>query len=237
VFTAAPEFLVLSGREEIGQVGDDVLLADVEGPRVLLLAGRTWQVNHIDWKRRRCFVEPSDLPGRARWGGGDQGLSFAITRGMRDVLLGTDPVGVTLTRRAQAALGDLREHHGSHVTDNGTVISRSSSGEIHWWTWAGSAANRTLHASLPTVVDRRQRIGDQAIRLFSDMSVTDIKTALAKPIEGRVAEVNDNAVAGLKFASALPEDLARATVAERLVDKSGMQEVLLESRSFIGNAK
>ncbi|WNV90385.1 DEAD/DEAH box helicase [Umezawaea sp. Da 62-37] len=236
VFTAAPEFLVLSGREEIGQVGDDVLLADVEGPRVLLLAGRTWLVNHIDWKRRRCFVEPSDLPGRARWGGGEQGLSFAITRGMRDVLLGTDPAGVTLTRRAQTALGDLRKHHGSHVTDNGTVISRSSNGEIHWWTWAGSAANRTLHASLTTVVDRRQRIGDQAVRLFSDMSVTDIKTELSKPTEGRVPEVNDNAIAGLKFASALPEDLARETVAERLVDKSGMQEVLLESRSFIDNA-
>ena len=68
VFTAAPEF---------------VLLADAGGAaRVLLLAGRAWLVTYIDWKRRCCFVEPTDLPGRARRGGLAGGMSFEITRGM-----------------------------------------------------------------------------------------------------------------------------------------------------------
>ena len=67
-FTAAPEFVVLAGRDEIGSVGDDVLLADTAGrARVLLLAGRAWLVTSVDWKRRRCFVEATDLPGRAKW--------------------------------------------------------------------------------------------------------------------------------------------------------------------------
>lgn len=233
VFTAAPEFLVLFGREEIGQIGDDALLVEVEGPRVLLLAGRAWRVNHIDWKRRRCFVEPSDLPGRARWGGGDRGLSFAITRGMRTVLLGSSPDGVALTRRAEAALGELHEEHGSHVVADGTVISRSPKGEMLWWTWAGSAANRTLHASLPDLVDQRQRVGDHSIRLYPDMSFGDVKDALTGQLTEKMPEVNNSAVEGLKFASALPDELARATVAERLADFSSMRAVLGEPRTFV----
>ncbi|MBP2334561.1 ATP-dependent Lhr-like helicase [Saccharothrix coeruleofusca] len=233
VFTAAPEFLVLFGREEIGQVGDEALLVEVEGPRVLLLGGRTWQVTHVDWPRRRCYVEPSDLPGRARWGGGSGGLSFAITRGMREVLLGADPPGVVLTRRARTALADLREHHSGHVAADGTLVVRSPNGDLHWWTWAGAATNRTLHASLPGVVDRRQRIDDRAVRLFPDLKHKEITSALAGPVEIRLPEVNDSAVAGLKFAAALPEPLARATVAERLVDHDGVRHVLTEQRRHV----
>jgi hypothetical protein len=64
-FTAPPEFTVLHGREEVGRV-DPVLLIDrVEGPRLLLLGGRSWRVTWTDWKRRRCFVE-SFLEGGGR---------------------------------------------------------------------------------------------------------------------------------------------------------------------------
>ena len=37
------------------------------GPRRLLLGGRSWQVTYVDWQRRRCFVEPVDSGGKARW--------------------------------------------------------------------------------------------------------------------------------------------------------------------------
>src|SRR6202035_3438612 len=81
------------------------------------------QVNHTDWQRRRCYVEPSGLPGLARWGGNGNGLSFAVTRGMRAVLLGAAAEGVTLTRRAVRALDHLRDHHSCHTAADGTVIS------------------------------------------------------------------------------------------------------------------
>lgn len=67
VFTAAPEFTVLSGRNEIGTTDPALLTEKVAGPRRLLLAGRSWQVTYIDWSRRRCFVEPVDGGGKARW--------------------------------------------------------------------------------------------------------------------------------------------------------------------------
>lgn len=238
VFTAAPEFTVIAGRDEVGSVGDDALLADALGaPRVLLLAGRAWLVTYVDWRRRRCYVEPTDLPGRARWGGHGAGLSFEISRGMRNVLLGADPAGVGLSKRATAVLADLRQVHRSHVDENGTVVQRSASGDVHWWTWAGTAANRTLHASLD-IVDPRQRIGDRVLRLRSD---ADLRDAAAQLRGSRVAEltepaVDESALRGLKFSAALPAALATATIARRLGDAGSATNVLREDRVLSSEA-
>ncbi len=234
VFTAAPEFLVFAGREEIGSVGDEALLADTAGaPRVLLLAGRAWLVTHVDWKRRRCHVETTDLPGRAKWDGQAGGLSFEITRGMRAVLLGADPPGVQLSKRAAAMLADLRGHHGGHVDADATVLRRSADGDVHWWTWAGSAVNRTLHASLD-VVDPRQRIGDQQLRLRHGTELRDAAAQL-RGYDGpdlRGPAVDSHALRGLKFSAALPPDLAARTVSNRLSDVNGASFVIHEPRSL-----
>ena len=66
-FTAMPQFTVLNGRVEIGRTDPALLTANVDGPRLLLLAGHSWRVTWIDWKRRRCFVDPADGGGKARW--------------------------------------------------------------------------------------------------------------------------------------------------------------------------
>lgn len=236
VFTAAPEFTVLAGRVEVGSVGDDVLLADTGGsPRVLLLAGRAWLVTHVDWKRRRCFVEPTDLAGRARWSGNGAGLSFEVSRGMRDVLLGADPAGVRMSRRATAALAELREAHTSHVTADGTVLHREANGDVHWWTWAGSAANRTLHASLGELVDPVQRIGDESVRFGHriDLQAAARRLSQVDHLALRSPPVDERALAGLKFSSALPVELARSTVAERIGDKHAAAAVLAEQQLML----
>lgn len=233
VFTAAPEFVVLAGRDEIGSVGDDVLLADTEGgARVLLLAGRAWLVTHIDWARRRCFVESTDLPGRAKWSGTGGGLSFAVTRGMRDVLLGANPPGVKLSRRASAGLSELRQHHSGHVADGATVLRQSVDGEVRWWTWAGAAANRSLQAMLEEIVDPRQRVGDQSVRLRQHDDLRSIADAVNRIDTGAAVlpSVSSSAVSGLKFSSALPPELAVATVGERLGDTRAAGSVLAELR-------
>ena len=109
VFTAPPQFNVLSGRQEVGRTDPMLLTEKVAGPRLLLLGGRSWLVTWVDWKRRRCFVEPADSGGKARWlTPGVSGASFALTRAVREVLLGADPA-VLLTRRAERVLADIRE--------------------------------------------------------------------------------------------------------------------------------
>ena len=67
VFTAPPQFTVLAGRQEIGRTDPMLLTEKTDGPRLLLLGGRSWRVTWTDWKRRRCYVEPAEGGGKARW--------------------------------------------------------------------------------------------------------------------------------------------------------------------------
>ncbi|WP_371665723.1 DEAD/DEAH box helicase [Streptomyces sp. NBC_01241] len=221
-FTAPPEFTVLAGRTEIGTTDPAVLTEERPGPRRLLLAGRSWQVTFIDWARRRAFVEPVEDGGIAKWQGSEaRGLSYDLTRAMRDVLLGTDP-DVRLTRRASAALAELRMDRAPHeVHPAGTLLVRDADA-TRWWTWAGYRANATLAASLGNFADPIQRPTDTHVRLRQDLAPDDWKTARAElPDSLTLPTVDPRAVRGLKFSAALPPRLATTTLAERLADLDG----------------
>ncbi|GGL87784.1 ATP-dependent helicase [Streptomyces fumigatiscleroticus] len=234
-FTAPPQFTVLAGRMEIGQTDPSVLTEDRPGPRRLLLAGRSWQVTFIDWGRRRVFVEPADSGGIAKWTSGSVlGLSHALTRSMREVLLGADPP-VSLTRRAEVCLAEWREDDAPDmVRPDGTLICRMGD-DVRWWTWAGHRANATLAAALPTVTDPVQRPTDCYLRLREDLTyemwcaARDTAAADASLV---LPDVDRRAVHGLKFSAALPQHLAVATVAARLADFDGARAVLRDSVLF-----
>ncbi|MET8664435.1 DEAD/DEAH box helicase [Streptomyces tendae] len=235
VFIAAPEFTVLSGRTEIGTTDPALLTEQVIGPRRLLLAGRSWQVTYIDWSRRRCFVEPAESGGRARWGGVGlaRATSYELTRAAREVLLGaTPPVG--LTRRAEGALARARNEGAEVVHHDGTVIVRGGRDtNVRWWTWAGYRANATLAASLSTIADPLQRPTDTYVRLREDITPQDWKRA-ASDAAGHLClpEVDPRALAGLKFNAALPPRLAEATLAARMADLDGAAATLHEAVKF-----
>ncbi|MFE0424199.1 DEAD/DEAH box helicase [Streptomyces sp. NPDC058953] len=232
-FTAPPQFTVLSGRTEIGHTDPSVLTEERPGPRRLLLGGRSWQVTYIDWSRKRVFVEPVDGGGVAKWmNGGVTGLSYPLTRAMRQVLLGTDPP-VSLTRRAAACLAEQRETDAPDtVHPGGTLITRVGS-DVRWWTWAGYRANATLAATLPSIADPLQRPTDCWLRLRENLSRADWHAARGEVGENLVLpDVDRRAVRGLKFSAALPERIAVATVAARLADFEGARSVLGESVRF-----
>jgi ATP-dependent helicase Lhr and Lhr-like helicase len=233
-FTAMPQFTVLNGRAEIGRTDPALLTAKIDGPRLLLLAGHSWQVSWIDWKRRRCFVEPADGGGKARWiFPGTGGSSFALCRAIRDVLLGADPAA-RLTRRAQAALTEAREAAQDLVHPGGTVISRETYGDVRWWTWAGWRANATLIATLGDIADTAQRVEEFFVRLRANATPQSWKAALLD-IEERLClpAVDDKALDGLKFSVALPRHLAEATLAARLADLEGARIALAEEHRFL----
>jgi ATP-dependent Lhr-like helicase len=239
-FTAPPQFTVLAGRQEIGQTDTSVLTEHREGPRLLLLGGRSWRVNFIDWTRKRVFVEPADSGGIAKWtSGGISGLSFELTRAMRDVLLGDDPP-VSLTRRAQGCLAEWREDEApSIVHPGGTLVTRAGD-DVRWWTWAGYRANATLAATLPSIADPVQRPTDFYVRLREDLTFASWRNARESAGNGELLvlpDVDRRAVSGLKFAAVLPERLAVATVAARLADFHGARAALAEpARLQLGDA-
>ncbi len=233
VFTAPPQFTVLEGRREIGRTDPALLTEKVDGPRVLLLGGRSWRVTWVDWKRRRCFVEQAEAGGRAWWlSPGAGGGEFPLARAARDVLLGEDPP-VALTDRAARVLAEARDDRRGQVHPAGTVISRQGV-EVRWWTWAGFRANATLAATLGGIADEKQRFDDASVRLRADLTqqmwqagLTDAAERLCLP------EVDERAVAGLKFSDALPRRLAVATLANRLADLEGAGRVLDEPVRFV----
>ncbi|GAB3181995.1 ATP-dependent Lhr-like helicase [Micromonospora palomenae] len=234
VFTGPPEFTVLLGRNELGRVDPSLLTEKVRGERRLLLGGRSWRVTYIDWRRRRCFVEPADGGGRARWsGGGWAYLSFELIRAVREVLLGTDPP-VRLTRRAVERLARERAEKLHLVHPGGTLIVREGEGDLRWWTWAGFRANATLTATLSEVVDPVERFDDCSIRLREDLTpqawrklTADANDRLCLP------EIDEKALGGLKFSAALPERLAAATLAARLASLDRAAVVLSEPTRFV----
>ncbi|WP_028648236.1 DEAD/DEAH box helicase [Nocardiopsis sp. CNT312] len=237
VFTAPPQFTALDGRTEIGRVDPALLSADDKesGPRRLLLAGRTWAVTWVDWRRQRCFVEPVEGGGgKAKWeSGGRLGSAFPLTRAVREVLLGADPK-VRLTRRAVRALAAARDEHMELVHPGGSVIVRGRGGDLCWWTWAGARANLTLAATLGRAADPKQQPDDSCLRLNADLDPT-AWTAARDAARERVTlpGVAVRALDGLKFDAALPRHLAERTLSARLADVDGARALLEEPTRFV----
>ncbi|WP_330232096.1 DEAD/DEAH box helicase [Nocardia sp. NBC_00508] len=234
-FTAPPQFTVLAGRQEIGHADASVLTDDRPGPRLLLLAGRSWRVTYIDWNRKRVFVEAAEGGGIAKWSSlGLRGLSFELTRAIRDVLLGTDPP-VSLTKRASTKLAEQRHARKPETGTSQTTTITRAGGITRWWTWAGYRANATLAATLAEVVDPAQRPSDFAVRLRPDLTVDIWRTARGSA-GGKscstLPTVDKRAVRGLKFSDVLPESLATATVAARLADLDNAETLLSEHVRF-----
>ena len=232
VFTAPPQFTVLAGRQEVGRTDPMLLTEKIDGPRLLLLGGRSWKVTWIDWKRRRCYVEPAEGGGKARWLTlGVSGASFALSRAAREVLLGADPP-VALTQRAKRILAEVREEHLSAVHPAGIVITRDGE-DVRWWTWAGYRANATLAATLSHLTDSVQRFDDASLRMRGDLTLQMWKSGTADASERLcLPDVDERALAGLKFSEALPERLATATLAARMADLDSAVRVLAEPSRF-----
>jgi ATP-dependent Lhr-like helicase len=164
-------------------------------------------------------------------------VSFELARAARDVLLGDDPP-VALTRRATAAVAAVRDDLDFSVHPGGTVISRSPSGDLRWWTWAGDRTNATLQATLGDLADQSQRIDPSHVRLRGDLRPDGWRSAVAALADHLVLpEVDGRAVHGLKFSAALPRHLAEATLAVRLADLEHAAQVLGETHRFLTSSR
>jgi ATP-dependent Lhr-like helicase len=150
---------------------------------------------------------------------------------MRDVLLGAEPP-VSLTRRASGLLAGLRSDGIGRVAAGRLVISRGED-DLRWWTWAGYRVNATLKATLGGIADQAQRVDDLSIRLRADLRPSTWRDAV-DAVQDRLClpEVDEKALAGLKFSDALPRDLAVATLAARLADLDHARTVLAEPARF-----
>ena len=237
VFTSPPVLSVRHGRNEIGLVPDESLLARPPGAAgggaaVLTLAGRSWLVLHVDWPRRIVHVEPTDAPGIARWTGGGQPLGAHVARGVRSVLCGTDPFGVEVSSRAADRLASARTEQW-WVKDDATTVVRDDAGKTIWWTFAGWKANLWLAAVAAQAGCRTtvNRIDDLTISLDTTADVMKLRAALTEADLEQLALapwITNEAIDGLKFSECIPRQRAVELVARRLADPAAVSIVCRE---------
>lgn len=220
-FTAERELRVVVGTKEIGFLSPLALPrrgGDRQSVDPVLMNGRSWWVESVDWERFTVYVSPIETRGDVKWHSEPIALSFELMRAQRDVLLGADP-GVKLTRRAQDRLASVREKRAAEVEPAGLVVERNDH-DLIVWTWAGLKANETLRAAL----------GNLEGRSYNDVMVLrgldDTDAINRAELEGVVPAVPEEMVRALKFSAALPAEVAVRTLAQRFADSAGASAVV-----------
>jgi ATP-dependent Lhr-like helicase len=228
-FTAEGLFTVMHGDVEIGSVHQLTFALKGDSGIVLLLGGRPWTVQHIDWTARVAFVVPTQAPGQSRWLGDGVPLGFDLCQMIAAVLAGAvDVPANAVTRRAAAALAEARaEYHW--LAPEGTTVKTCQDGRVEWWTFAGARANACLAASLTA--------GGLPVRRFDNFSIA-LAGAGATEAGGAVRQVQrgaiplvppvitDEALEGLKFSVCLPPEIARRVLERRAEDRSAVKWIL-----------
>lgn len=235
VFTSPPLFSILHGRNELGYVDEMTFLGKQEGPRILLLGGRAWQVNHIDWKRRRAYVEPTEATGRTRWKGEGQGLEFRLSQSIKRILA-TDTNVEFWSRRATERIAEIRDEYPWLKTDSSAAVY-TGGGEIEWWTFGGSRANATLARKLASVTREKVDHDSFTLTFHPSLKLQDIEEAIKTISSQDVADmyptVDEAAIDGLKFSECLPKEIAIEMLERRLQDADATCYVIQEKVRFI----
>ena len=220
-FIADLELKVVEGRREIGSIAPLSLTAPVvEGRKPLLLAGRAWIVESIDWDRHLVTVREDLNKGRVRWGSEPMPESFEMVRARRDVLRGADPP-VNLSQRAEARLGEVRTLRRTQIAEGGLVLERGARSSV-LWSFGGLKAHTTLLAALPGAVAETATADNETIR-FGPGVGADVLDGVV--VGDALPEIAPQAVDGLKFSVALPREAAIVTLAQRFVDRAGADEI------------
>jgi ATP-dependent Lhr-like helicase len=225
VFTSPPLFQVTWGRKELGHVHESTFFKPDGGPSVLLLAGRCWKTNHLDWRRRIAHVEPTEQIGRSRWLGEGRFLGYRVCQAIRETLAG-DEGQPRWSRRANARIGHLREEF-AWVRLDSTALVRHRDGEACWWTFAGGVANTILARELGRFGATKS--DNVSVTIEGDPPLDEVREHLGSLHAHEVSAVPDpKAIENLKFSEALPRVLADQVYLARFKDEKAVYNVLME---------
>ena len=238
VFVSPPLFSVLHGRQELGFVDEMTFFGKQSDPRVLLLGGRAWRVNHLDWQRRVAYVEPADSVGRSRWQGQGQVLHYDLCQSIKFVLA-SEEMSERWSHRVRDRIGVLREEQAWLESANTAVVS-DNDGQLCWWTFAGQRANHVLAQRLSSLTSSNVKAGNLALEFESRISLDGIEAAMAIVRRGEAdgvrPVVDEGVVDGLKFSACLPTNMAMEMLGDRLADVFGAKKVLDQRVRFINSA-
>jgi ATP-dependent Lhr-like helicase len=238
VFLSPPLFSVLHGRQELGFVDELTFLGKHDGPRILLLGGRAWLVDHIDWKRRLAYVESSDAKGQSRWKGWTRGLDYPLCQAIKKVLIARAG-SERWSRRATEQMEEIRHEFG-WLESGSTVVLAGRSGEVEWWTFGGTRVNATLARALSGATRSRVEHSGFSLTFESRLSLDAIQQAVKEVRSQDVASfrplIDQDAIEGLKFSECLPDHLAIEMLEQRLSDTESTKKTLEQEERYVSGA-
>ena len=231
VFLVPPVFQVMHGRHHIGSVDEVSFVTKQQGPKVLLLGGSAWQVNHIEWSRRIAYVEPVKDKGVAKWMGSGRPVSAKLARMIRSLLSGDEPRDFW-SQRASKRIKELREQY-SWVRENQTTVVLDNKRSMSWFTFAGTLANLALARALRESLGVGVKSDSLALTFDTVSSVQHIADAIERvrclPSESLRPEIDEQAISGLKFSDCLSPELARHVLSARYADPEAVRTCLEET--------
>jgi ATP-dependent Lhr-like helicase len=228
LFLTEPLILVHWGVRELGRVDPSALTRRGGRQATILLGGRAWDVEDVDWRRQRAWVIPSKQAGRSHWAGSGAALSSAVARSIRTVLADADePPG--LTARAREQLTRTRSSFVGVQEGRTMLVRKPERDRESWWTFAGGKANAALAAGLHDSGIQVLAVDDLSIGLRGTPGLQLLKqtVALLRQSPPRAA-ANVAALDGLKFGDCLPEVLRLRVLEERSADDAAVAGALLE---------
>ena len=220
-------FSVLHGRQELGYVDETSFLGKQEGPRILLLGGRAWLVNYIDWQRKRAYVEATEQKGRSRWKGQGTGLGYQLSQAILQVLTDTQSREFWSSRATE----QIQKSRGEcpWLTHCETVAIPED-GKLTWWTFAGERANATMAHALSQLAETHVDHDSFSLTFEAAVQITEFFSALEglKQQDMNVLKVpvDEKAIDGLKFSECLPAAYALNMLEARLSDTQAVLETL-----------
>lgn len=231
VFTSPPLFRVISGQKELGSVHESTFYKTQSGPVILVLAGRNWKTNHLDWKRRIAYVEPTEEKGRSRWIGAGQFLSFRVCQAIRRVLA-AETTESHWSQRATAQINAIRREYPWAVLDQ-TMLVQQPRGEVQWWTFAGGLANMLVmdHLGGGSTV----KSDNLCIQFPSTWKLADVESHIHSCLRNEQEErpaiastPSQEAMDNLKFGECLPPAMIADVFAARFNDPEAIANIRRE---------
>ena len=203
---------------------------------MLALAGRNWEVTHVDWARRIAYVRATTSRGKSRWLGARSGMSFEQARSVSALLAGSD-VSPRWSRRACDSLAVLRADAIARETSTPTVTRNPDDEDLEWWTYAGFSANRLIADAASQLIHAEAVADDFKVTFSRVMAVQQLhdfwQSLLAEKNLQQLLLVPANALAAIKFAEALPPWLAVRVYRDRVLEHDAILAVLLEFAELV----
>jgi ATP-dependent Lhr-like helicase len=123
------------------------------------------------------------------------------------------------------------------LDNDGTVVVRDTNGTAEWWTFAGTGANATLAYALSQETQSLVQHDSFTVTFEPHVSVKTIAQVLnalrVRDVHEMRPAVDEEAIAGLKFAECLPHDLALDILQRRLCDPLATQRAIGQPVQFV----